>query len=169
MKNVTNKRTFSLLKLIKSYLRLTMKQSRLNHFMILSNYKNQLDQLDLTKISSDCINKSDTRKNVFGSKFNYWVTSMHSALFRFSLVSYLWCKKNSKWDFIFMDFYMRYHFKVLRLCTQLCFRLYFKYSLVSWKRKDCCRINTWDMDPCFVTSNNFSRIILLLNVFALGL
>ena len=30
-------------------------------------------------------------------------------------------------------FYVRYHFKVLRFCTQLCFRLYFKYSHVSRK------------------------------------
>ena len=48
-----------------------MKQSRLNYFIILSKYKNQLDQLDLTKISSDCKNKNDARKDVFCSKFNY--------------------------------------------------------------------------------------------------
>ena len=66
--NATNERTFSLLKLVKSYLRSTMKQSRLNHF-ILSAYKNQLDQLDLTKTASDFISKNDARKHIFG-KFN---------------------------------------------------------------------------------------------------
>ena len=66
--NATNERTFSLLKLVKSYLRLTMKQSRLNH-LILSAYKNQLDQLDLTKTVSDFISKNDARKHIFG-KFN---------------------------------------------------------------------------------------------------
>ena len=65
--NAMSKRSFSLLKLINSYLRLTMKQSRLNHLMILRTYKNQLDQLDLTKIASDFINKNDTRKNIFGT------------------------------------------------------------------------------------------------------
>ena len=35
--------------------------------MILRTYKNQLDQLDLTKIASDFINKNDTRKNIFGT------------------------------------------------------------------------------------------------------
>ena len=65
--NATSKRSFSLLKLIKSYLRSTMKQSRLIHLMILRTYKNQLDQLDLTKIASDFINKNDTRKNIFGT------------------------------------------------------------------------------------------------------
>ena len=35
----------------------------------MSAYKNQLDQLDLTNISSDFINKNDARKHIF-SKFN---------------------------------------------------------------------------------------------------
>ena len=46
-----------------------MKQSRVNHLMTLSVYKSQLDQLDLTKIASDFINKNDARKRIFG-KFN---------------------------------------------------------------------------------------------------
>ena len=41
-----------------------MKDSRLNHLITLSAYKNQLDQLDLTKITSDFINKKDSRKHV---------------------------------------------------------------------------------------------------------
>ena len=45
-----------------------MKQSRLNH-LILNAYKNQLDQLDLTKTASDFISKNDARKHIFG-KFN---------------------------------------------------------------------------------------------------
>ena len=49
-----------------------------------------------------------------------------------NLTSFLW------------TFYVRYHFKVLRFCTHLCFPLYFKYSHVSRKWKDCCMINTWD-------------------------
>ena len=65
--NAMSKKSFSLLKLINSYLRLTMKQRRLNHLMILRTYKNQLDQLDLTKIVPDFINKNDTRKNIFGT------------------------------------------------------------------------------------------------------
>ena len=55
--NAASEGTFSLLELIKSYLRSTMKQSRLNHLMILSAYINQLDQLDL---------KNDARKHIFG-------------------------------------------------------------------------------------------------------
>ena len=37
--------------------------------MILSEHKNQLNQLDLIKIASDFINKNDARKHIFG-KFN---------------------------------------------------------------------------------------------------
>ena len=64
VENATREKKFSLLKLIKSSLQSMMKQSRLNHLMILSAYKNQLDQLDLTNISSDFINKNDARKHI---------------------------------------------------------------------------------------------------------
>ena len=47
--NVTSERTFSLLKVTKSDLRSTIKQSKLNHLMVLTAHKTQLDQLDLTK------------------------------------------------------------------------------------------------------------------------
>ena len=82
--NTTTERALSLLKLIKSYLRSTMKERRLNHLMILRTYKNKLDQFDLTKIVSDFINRNDARKNIFG-KFNKWCTSVYIAYFRFSL------------------------------------------------------------------------------------
>ena len=40
-----------------------MKQSGLNHLMILSAYKNQLDHLDPTKIASDFTKKNDAHKH----------------------------------------------------------------------------------------------------------
>ena len=64
--NATSEITFSLMKLIKSYLRATMKQSRLNHLMILSSYKCRLDQLDLLKIASSFISVNDERRHTFG-------------------------------------------------------------------------------------------------------
>ena len=42
-----------------------MKQSRLNHLVILSSYKNQLDQFGLTKIVFDFTNKNDARNQRF--------------------------------------------------------------------------------------------------------
>ena len=65
--NSTSERSFSLMKLIKTYLRSTMKQCRLNHLMILSTYKDRLDKLDLKKIASDFINKNASCRLVFGT------------------------------------------------------------------------------------------------------
>ena len=50
--NSTSEKAFSLLKLIKTYLRSTMRQGRLNHLMILSAYRNRLDEMDLRKVAS---------------------------------------------------------------------------------------------------------------------
>ena len=55
--NFTSERTFSLLKLIKTYLRPTMTQGRLNHMMILSAYRNRLDEMDLRKTASIFVQK----------------------------------------------------------------------------------------------------------------
>ena len=49
--NSTSERAFSLLQLIKTYLRSTITQGRLNHLMNLSAYRNRLDEMDLRKIA----------------------------------------------------------------------------------------------------------------------
>jgi len=46
-----------------------MKQSRLNHLMILSAYKDRLGQLDLVKIASSFIEINDNRINIILGKF----------------------------------------------------------------------------------------------------
>ena len=56
--------------------------------MILSGYKNQLDQLDLSKTASDLTNKSDTRKHMLGVLLQYTL----------SILDFLW------FDIIFTDF-----------------------------------------------------------------
>ena len=43
----TSERSFSLLKLIKTYLRSTVEQGRLKHLIILSPYKSHFDKIDL--------------------------------------------------------------------------------------------------------------------------
>ena len=50
--NSTSEKTFSLLKLIKRYLRSTIRKGRLNHLMILSAYRNRLDEMNLRKVAS---------------------------------------------------------------------------------------------------------------------
>ena len=44
--NVTSERTFSALRWIKTYLRSTMTQTRLNHIMLLHVHNHKVDQLD---------------------------------------------------------------------------------------------------------------------------
>ena len=68
--NSTSERTFSLLKLIKTYLRSTMTQSRLNHLMILIAYRNRLEEMDLRKVASIFVKKNDGRRHTFG-KFEF--------------------------------------------------------------------------------------------------
>ena len=43
-----------------------MTQGRLNHMMILSAYKNRLDEMDFRKVSSIFVQKNDGRRNTFG-------------------------------------------------------------------------------------------------------
>ena len=51
--NATSERSFSALRLVKTYLRSTMNQDRLNHLMLLYVHKHLTDNLDLTNIAND--------------------------------------------------------------------------------------------------------------------
>ena len=70
-----------------------MKQSGLNHLIILSAYKNQLDQLDPTKIASDFANKNDAHKHfLFVDTFcwSYSMVTLNSLIFAPHLFSRTW-------------------------------------------------------------------------------
>ena len=64
--NASSERSFSLLRLVKSYLRATTGQGRLNHLMILSAYKENVDELNLKDVAREFIHKNDTRISLFG-------------------------------------------------------------------------------------------------------
>ena len=64
--NATNERAFSMLRLVKSYLRSTTGQSHLNHLMLLSTYKEELDNLNMKELLQYFINKNDDRISMFG-------------------------------------------------------------------------------------------------------
>ena len=53
--NATSERSFSKLKLLKTYLRSTMSQARLNHYMIFSVYKEHVDILDLPALAKEFV------------------------------------------------------------------------------------------------------------------
>ena len=67
--NAVSERSFSATRRIKSYLRTTMSQQRLNHLMLLHVHKSSTDQLSLVDVANDFIAGSDHRKQVFGMKF----------------------------------------------------------------------------------------------------
>ena len=65
--NATSERSFSALRRIKSYLRSTMTQARLNHLMILHYHQEMTDELDLKYIANEYILKSETRRCIFAT------------------------------------------------------------------------------------------------------
>ena len=53
--NAVSERSFSTMRRIKSYLRSTMKQSRLNHTMVLNIHKEELDILDMVAVANELL------------------------------------------------------------------------------------------------------------------
>ena len=69
--NAESERSFSAVRRIKTYLRSTMSQQRLNHLMVLHVHKSSADDLDLIDVANDFIDGSDHRKHFFGSEFKH--------------------------------------------------------------------------------------------------
>ena len=63
--NATSERTFSKLKLLKTYLRATMTQKRLNHLMICSIYPEHLDDIDIEDLSKQFVLRNAKRETMF--------------------------------------------------------------------------------------------------------
>ena len=61
----TAERSFSQLRRLKTYIRSTMTQKRLNHFAILSAHQEHLDNLDMRTIVNLFISKNTMRRNAF--------------------------------------------------------------------------------------------------------
>ena len=68
--NAKSERTFSKLKLVKDYCSNTMKQTRLNHLMICSIYPEELDELSITEIGKEFVNRNHRRFDTFGNFTN---------------------------------------------------------------------------------------------------
>ena len=62
----SSERNFSALKRIKTYLRNSMTQSRLNHCMLLHIHHDKTDKIDTREIASDFIQNCTTRTTYFG-------------------------------------------------------------------------------------------------------
>ena len=64
--NASSERSFSSLRRIKTYLRSTMTQSRLNHIMILHVHKERTDNLKLVDVANSFVANSEHRRSLFG-------------------------------------------------------------------------------------------------------
>ena len=64
--SVTAERSFSTLRRLKSYLRSTMSQKRLNHLVLLHTHKDSTTNFDLRLIANDFISKNNRRIQFFG-------------------------------------------------------------------------------------------------------
>ena len=64
--NAVSERSFSTLRLIKSYLRSTMTEMRLNSAMILNIHKERIDDLSLIEVANEFVVNSDHRQSIFG-------------------------------------------------------------------------------------------------------
>ena len=67
--NATSKRSFSALRRIKTYLRSTMSQNRLNHLMMLYVHKELLDKLELLDIANNFVDECHERRYSIFEKF----------------------------------------------------------------------------------------------------
>ena len=65
--NATSERSFSALRRVKTYLRSTMNQERLNDLMLLSVHKNETDSLDLVFVAKEFVAAKEQRKTMFGT------------------------------------------------------------------------------------------------------
>ena len=65
--NATSERSFTALRRVKSYLRITMTQERLNNLMVLHVHKEHLDGLELERVAHEFVSGREGRLKVFGS------------------------------------------------------------------------------------------------------
>ena len=64
--NATSERSFSALRRLKTYLRSTMTQQRLNHCALLHVRKEDCDALDLKTVGNDFVGECEYRRGIFG-------------------------------------------------------------------------------------------------------
>ena len=87
--NAVSERSFSALRRIKTYLRSTMSQDRLNHLLVLHVHKELTDSLDLITVANDFAADSEHRLSIFG---HFTESDCYSGGFCFKCKSSLKCE-----------------------------------------------------------------------------
>ena len=67
LSSATAERAFSTLRRLKSYLRSTMTQRRLNHVILLNTYKEQVDKICIHDIAKEFVSRNERRIDFFGN------------------------------------------------------------------------------------------------------
>ena len=67
--NAVSERSFSAMKRVKSYLRATMTDNRLNHLMTIHIHKHLTDEMNLLSIANQFMEVNDVRLKKFGKFF----------------------------------------------------------------------------------------------------
>ncbi|KAJ8897834.1 hypothetical protein PR048_003187 [Dryococelus australis] len=67
----TAERSFSALRRLKTFLRSTMTQPRLNHLLLLDIHKDKCDELNVEEMAEEFIETNNRRHSYFGSFYNY--------------------------------------------------------------------------------------------------
>lgn len=65
--NATSERSFSALRRLKTYLRSTMAQARLNHLLTLHVHREATDSMDITAVAREFVGNRDGRLSTFGT------------------------------------------------------------------------------------------------------
>ena len=65
--NAVSERSASAMRRVKTYLRSTMTQSRLNNIMVLHIHKHLTDSVDHKKVLNEFASANDERRRIFGS------------------------------------------------------------------------------------------------------
>ena len=66
--NATSERAFSVMRRMKTYLRNTMSQNRVNHTMCLHVHRDKIEMIDLKSVLNEFIDSVDRRKLKFARK-----------------------------------------------------------------------------------------------------
>ena len=66
LSNATAKRSFSALRRIKTYLRSTLTQEYLNHFLVLNAHRELLDEIDVNEVCQSVMKVNERRSKYFG-------------------------------------------------------------------------------------------------------
>ena len=63
----TAEKTFSVMRRVKTYLRSSMSQERLNHTILLHCYQERVDSLDIQEIAESFVSVNEHRQQYFGN------------------------------------------------------------------------------------------------------